>query len=74
MCCLCSENRKRSQKIDGVVYASVNFALEKSKVTFDPSKANVNLFKEKVQSLGYKVMSEKAEFDISGMTCAALLK
>lgn len=71
-CAACAVRiEKGLKKIDGVEDASVNFALEKSKITFDPSKANVNQFKEKVQSLGYKVMSEKAEFDISGMTCAA---
>jgi Cu+-exporting ATPase len=71
-CAACAVRiEKGLKKIDGVEDASVNFALEKSKVTFDPSKANVNQFKEKVQSLGYKVMSEKAEFDINGMTCAA---
>lgn len=71
-CAACAVRiEKGLKKIDGVEDASVNFALEKSKVTFDPSKANVNQFKEKVESLGYKVVSEKAEFDISGMTCAA---
>ncbi|MFK9119497.1 heavy metal translocating P-type ATPase [Peribacillus castrilensis] len=71
-CAACAVRiEKGLKKIDGVEDASVNFALEKSKVTFDPSKVNVNQFKEKVQSLGYKVISEKAEFDISGMTCAA---
>ncbi|MBT2606043.1 heavy metal translocating P-type ATPase [Bacillus sp. ISL-53] len=71
-CATCAVRiEKGLKKIDGVEDASVNFALEKSKVTFDPSKVNVNQFKEKVQSLGYKVISEKAEFDISGMTCAA---
>ncbi|MCP3738107.1 heavy metal translocating P-type ATPase [Rossellomorea sp. BNER] len=71
-CAACAVRiEKGLKKIEGVEEASVNFALEKSKVTFDPSKANVNQFKEKVHSLGYKVMSEKAEFDISGMTCAA---
>ncbi|MBN8200043.1 heavy metal translocating P-type ATPase [Bacillus sp. NTK034] len=71
-CAACAVRiEKGLKKIDGVEDANVNFALEKSKVTFDPSKANVNQFKEKVESLGYKVVSEKAEFDISGMTCAA---
>ncbi len=71
-CAACAVRiEKGLKKIDGVEDASVNFALEKSKVTFDPSKANVNQFKEKVESLGYKVVSEKAEFDICGMTCAA---
>jgi P-type Cu+ transporter len=71
-CAACAVRiEKGLKKIDGVKDASVNFALEKSKVTFDPSIANVNQFKEKVEFLGYKVISEKAEFNISGMTCAA---
>ncbi|MBT2734509.1 heavy metal translocating P-type ATPase [Bacillus sp. ISL-7] len=71
-CAACAVRiEKGLKKIDGVEDASVNFALEKSKVTFDSSIANVNQFKEKVESLGYKVISEKAEFNISGMTCAA---
>lgn len=71
-CAACAVRiEKGLKKIDGVEDASVNFALEKSKVTFDPSKSNVNQLKEKVESLGYKVVTEKAEFDISGMTCAA---
>ncbi|MBT2700704.1 heavy metal translocating P-type ATPase [Bacillus sp. ISL-40] len=71
-CAACAVRiEKGLKKIDGVEDTSVNFALEKSKVTFDSSIANVNQFKEKVESLGYKVISEKAEFNISGMTCAA---
>ncbi|WHZ00031.1 heavy metal translocating P-type ATPase [Peribacillus simplex] len=71
-CAACAVRiEKGLKKIDGVEDASVNFALEKSKVTFDPSKSSVNQLKDKVESLGYKVVSEKAEFDIFGMTCAA---
>jgi Cu+-exporting ATPase len=71
-CAACAVRiEKGLKKIDGVEDASVNFALEKSKVTFDPSRSNVNQLKEKVESLGYKVVTEKAEFDVTGMTCAA---
>ncbi|MFY0781786.1 heavy metal translocating P-type ATPase [Peribacillus simplex] len=71
-CAACAVRiEKGLKKIDGVEEASVNFALEKSKVTFDPSKSSVTQLKDKVESLGYKVVSDKAEFDISGMTCAA---
>ncbi|MDM5222358.1 heavy metal translocating P-type ATPase [Peribacillus sp. NJ11] len=71
-CAACAVRiEKGLKKIDGVEDASVNFALEKSKVTFDPSKSSVTQLKDKVESLGYKVVSDKAEFDISGMTCAA---
>lgn len=34
-------------------------------------KTNPQQFKEKVESLGYGIVSDKAEFTVSGMTCAA---
>src|SRR5690606_28153592 len=58
-------------KIEGVQEANVNFALERSTVVYDPGKTNVNALKEKVKQLGYSIVQEKAEFDVSGMTCAA---
>lgn len=73
MTCAACANRieKGLKKIEGVDDANVNFALEKSKVIYDPDKTDISKFKEKVQSLGYNVVSDKAEFDITGMTCAA---
>lgn len=38
---------------------------------YDPQKTNPQQFKEKVESLGYGIVSDKAEFTVSGMTCAA---
>lgn len=38
---------------------------------YDPTKTNLQQFKEKVESLGYGIVSDKAEFTVSGMTCAA---
>lgn len=38
---------------------------------YDPTKTNPQQFKEKVESLGYGIVSDKAEFTVSGMTCAA---
>ena len=37
---------------------------------YDPTKTNPQQFKEKVESLGYGIVSDKAEFTVSGMTCA----
>lgn len=73
MTCASCANRieKGLKKIEGVEEANVNFALEKTHIKYDPEKTDVSQFKEKVQSLGYDVVSEKVEFDISGMTCAA---
>jgi Cu+-exporting ATPase len=49
----------------------VNLALERSTIIFDPSKTSPQVFEEKIEKLGYGVVSEKAEFAITGMTCAA---
>ncbi|MDQ0272177.1 heavy metal translocating P-type ATPase [Cytobacillus purgationiresistens] len=71
-CAACATKiEKGLKKIEGVEDANVNLALEKTKIKYDPDKTDVTKFKEKVQSLGYGVVSDKVEFDITGMTCAA---
>ncbi|EJP91619.1 heavy metal translocating P-type ATPase [Bacillus cereus] len=73
MTCAACANRieKGLKKVEGVHDANVNFALEKTKIMYDPAKTNPQYFKEKVESLGYGIVSDKAEFTVSGMTCAA---
>ncbi|QWH18765.1 copper-translocating P-type ATPase [Bacillus mycoides] len=73
MTCAACANRieKGLKKVEGVQDANVNFALEKTKILYDPAKTNPKEFKEKVESLGYGIVSDKAEFTVSGMTCAA---
>ncbi|HHP5739694.1 heavy metal translocating P-type ATPase [Bacillus paranthracis] len=73
MTCAACANRieKGLKKVEGVHDANVNFALEKTKIIYDPQKTNPQQFKEKVESLGYGIVSDKAEFTVSGMTCAA---
>lgn len=73
MTCAACANRieKGLKKVEGVQEANVNFALEKSKILYDPTQTNPQKFKEKVESLGYGIVSDKAEFMVSGMTCAA---
>ncbi|MCM3763035.1 heavy metal translocating P-type ATPase [Alkalihalobacillus oceani] len=71
-CAACANKiEKGLSKIDGVQEANVNFALESTKIKYDPSQTNTQAFEDKIEKLGYKVIHEKAEFDISGMTCAA---
>ncbi|MEC2074506.1 heavy metal translocating P-type ATPase [Metabacillus fastidiosus] len=71
-CAACATRiEKGLKKLEGVEDANVNFALEKTNIKYDPDKTDTAKFKEKVQSLGYNVVSDKAEFNISGMTCAA---
>ncbi|MGL3067080.1 MULTISPECIES: heavy metal translocating P-type ATPase [Planococcus] len=73
MTCAACANRieKGLSKIEGVEKANVNFALERSTIVYDPDKTNIQEFKEKVGKLGYNVVEEKVDFDVSGMTCAA---
>ncbi|PEQ51119.1 heavy metal translocating P-type ATPase [Bacillus thuringiensis] len=73
MTCAACANRieKGLKRVEGVHEANVNFALEKTKIMYDPTKINPQQFKEKVESLGYGIVSDKAEFTVSGMTCAA---
>ncbi|WP_078595819.1 heavy metal translocating P-type ATPase [Evansella clarkii] len=71
-CAACATRiEKGLSRIDGVEEANVNFALERSKVVYDPEKTNTHDFEQKIEKLGFKVVNEKTEFDISGMTCAA---
>lgn len=71
-CTACAASiEKGISNIDGVEQANVNFALERITVVYDPNKTNVEEIKKKIKDLGYGVIQQKAEFDISGMTCAA---
>ena len=71
-CAACATRiEKGLNKMDGVETANVNLALEKSSIKYDPSKLSEADFKNKIEALGYGVVKQKAEFDITGMTCAA---
>lgn len=71
-CAACSTRiEKGLNKLEGVESANVNLALEKATIKYDPDMIGEQKFEEKIDDLGYSVVSEKAEFDIAGMTCAA---
>ncbi len=71
-CAACATRiEKGLNKLEGVVTANVNLALEKSAIKYDPAKLKVEDIEKKIRDLGYDVVTEKAEFDITGMTCAA---
>ena len=73
MTCAACANRieKGLKKLDGVKEATVNFALEKASVTYDPEQTGFQELHKRIQDLGYEVVLERAEFEITGMTCAA---
>ncbi|MGG1398774.1 heavy metal translocating P-type ATPase [Bacillus salipaludis] len=71
-CAACAVRiEKGLTKLEGVETANVNLALEKSNVKYDPEKIKVADIENKIKDLGYEVVKEKTEFDITGMTCAA---
>ncbi|EWG11437.1 heavy metal translocating P-type ATPase [Cytobacillus firmus] len=71
-CAACSSRiEKGLNKLDGVQEASVNLALEKAAIKYNPGVTSVEAFEKKIEDLGYAVVSEKAEFELLGMTCAA---
>ncbi|MDI7742489.1 heavy metal translocating P-type ATPase [Lysinibacillus fusiformis] len=71
-CAACATRiEKGLNKMDGVEQATVNLALEKSTIQYDPSKLREEDFEKKIEALGYGVVKQKTEFAITGMTCAA---
>jgi Cu+-exporting ATPase len=71
-CTACASSVERGvAKMPGVNGANVNFALEQLTVQYDPDQTNEAEFKNKIEKLGYGVVEEKVEFDVSGMTCSA---
>lgn len=73
MTCAACANRieKGLNKMEGVTAANVNFALEKANVTYDPAKVDRTYLEETIKKLGYGTVTEVAQFNLEGMTCAA---
>lgn len=71
-CSACAARiEKGLSRMEGVSRANVNLALEQATVGYDPGTTGVPQLEEKVRSLGYDTLKEAADFEISGMTCAA---
>lgn len=71
-CAACATRiEKGIKKMEGVKEANVNLALEKSSIKYDPDMISTLDFHKRIQDLGYDVVKEKKEFNITGMTCAA---
>lgn len=73
MTCAACANRieKGLNKLEGVQEATVNFALERASVTYDPKIITVPQMEEKIEKLGYGTAKETADLALTGMTCAA---
>src|SRR5690625_3261811 len=62
---------KGIQNMPGVNEATVNFPLEQLNVEYDPEAMSMGDLKEEVKKIGYDVIEQTTEFDITGMTCSA---
>lgn len=71
-CAACASRiEKGLKKLPGVTDAAVNFAAEKASVAYDPAQISLKDLSAKVETLGFQIVADKAEFKLSGMTCAA---
>lgn len=72
MTCAACSNRveKVLNKMDGVD-AQVNLTTEKATLDYDTTKVSIEDITEKIENIGYGVLTEKTELDVFGMTCAA---
>ncbi len=71
-CAACASRiEKGLKRMEGVLDAQVNLARERASVVYDGDRVSPVEVTAKVRDLGYDVVTEKAELDIRGMTCAA---
>jgi Cu+-exporting ATPase len=71
-CAVCATRiEKGLNKLTGVDKAVVNLAAEKATVHYDPAQITVKEIGAKIEDLGYQVIKDKANFKITGMSCAA---
>ncbi len=73
MSCSACANRieKRLKKREGILYANVNFAIEKVNVKIDTKKVNLKEIKRIIEESGYSIKELEVELNIKGMSCAA---
>jgi Cu+-exporting ATPase len=70
-CANCAMNiERRLEKLEGVEQVNVNFAAEVASVTYDPGKLQPSSIVSQIGKAGFTVPVRKAEFAVSGMTCA----
>src|SRR5699024_5030453 len=72
MTCAACSNRieKNLNKLESVD-ASVNATTEKATISYDSESTSLIEIEESIRKTGYDVLTETAELDVMGMTCAA---
>ncbi|KON32745.1 hypothetical protein AC477_02490 [miscellaneous Crenarchaeota group-1 archaeon SG8-32-1] len=71
LCVTCAQTiEKRLPKINGVIYATINFAAEKAIIDYYPSKVNQKTIEDAISEVGYNVVHQNVTLKIRGMHCA----
>lgn len=71
-CAACAARiEKQLKALDGVVNATVNFAISKVTVEYEPENISLNQIVENIVDIGYGVELSKQDFAVTGMSCAA---
>ena len=65
---------KTLRNTNGVESASVNFANQQARITFDPEKVDIQNLTQAVQAMGYEIGNDDVELDITGMSCAGCVR
>ena len=70
-CATCAQTiEKRLPKLNGVIYASINFAAEKAIIDYDPDVVDQKAIEGSIAEVGYRVIHQNVTLKITGMTCA----
>src|SRR5699024_10759639 len=72
MTCAACPNRieKNLNKMEDIT-ANVNVTTEKATIEYNSDHTSINALTQKIKYTGYDVVTEKADLDVIGMTCAA---
>ncbi|WP_373499254.1 heavy metal translocating P-type ATPase, partial [Desulfococcus sp.] len=70
-CANCANTIERTLgKLPGVAEAAVSFASERARVAFDPGQVTADRIVKQIEGAGFSVVTARAEFPVTGMTCA----
>lgn len=60
---------RQAKKVEGVAEAEVNFANEKLTFSYDPAVTTPQTVIQKIEQVGYGVITQNYELAVTGMTC-----
>lgn len=71
-CAACSRRVEIAlSKLEGIINASVNLIAEKATIEYDKANIKVEDIIKAIEKAGYRVVTDKVNLKVDGMTCAA---